>query len=113
MTSILFNITHGFQARMLLRSSTAEHLLASGTQLIIVKPDAPEEYFLREFDHPQMTVVEMPYRASRLEGHLITLRQYLLMNPSLGGTLNFKNEVFRRQAPKRYYMARTGNLILG
>jgi hypothetical protein len=112
-TSILFNITHGFQARMLLRSSTAEHLLASGTQLIIVKPDAPEEYFLREFDHPQMTVVEMPYRASRLEGHLITLRQYLLMNPSLGGTLNFKNEVFRRQAPKRYYMARTGNLILG
>jgi hypothetical protein len=98
---------------MLLRSSTAETLLASGARLIICKPDAKEEYFLREFEHPQVTVVEMPRRQSRLEGHLITLRQYLLMNPSLGGTLNFKNEVFRRQAPKRYYIARAGNLVLG
>ena len=49
MTSILFNITHGFQARMLLPSSTAETLLASGTQVIICKPDAKEEYFLRKF----------------------------------------------------------------
>jgi hypothetical protein len=98
---------------MLLRSSTSETLLQSGAHLIIAKPDAAEEYFLREFEHPQVSVVEMPSRFSRVEGHLITLRQYLLMNPSLGGTLNFKNEVFRRQAPKRYYLARTGNLVLG
>gem|GEM_PF-1072710 len=113
MTSILFNITHGFQARMLLRSGTAETLLAAGAQLIIAKPDAKEEYFLREFDHPQITVVEMPYSFSKIEAHLITLRQYLLMNPTLGGTLNFKNEAFRRQAPKRYYLARAGNMVLG
>ncbi|MBI2824152.1 MAG: hypothetical protein HYX69_05650 [Planctomycetia bacterium] len=110
---LLVNITHGFQARMLLRSAIAEALLARGASLVVVSASAGEEYFRREFSHPRIALEEMPDRFSRVEAHLITLRQYLLMNPSLGGTLNFKNEAFRRQAPKRYWIARAGNSVLG
>lgn len=113
MTKLLFNITHGFQARMLLRSAIAETLLAQGASLVIVSRAANEAYFRKEFDHPQITLAEMPSRFSRVEANLITLRQYLLMNPSLGNTLNYKNEAFRRQAPKRYWFARAANMFLG
>jgi hypothetical protein len=111
--TILFNITHGFQARMLLRSEIADHLLARGASLVIVSGAAGEDYFKREFSHPQIALEEMPERFSRVESHLINLRQYFLMNPSLGATLNHKNEAFRRERPTRYWFARAVNSVLG
>ncbi len=63
---ILFNITHGFQARMSLRSKISETLLAQGVELIVVSPNADEEYFRREFDHPQIQLEKMPSRFSRV-----------------------------------------------
>jgi hypothetical protein len=113
MPKILFNITHGFQARMLLRSRISETLLARGAELIVVSPNADEEYFRREFDHPQIRLEKMPSRFSRMEMILIHLRQYLLMNPSLGATLNHKNETFRRQHPRFYWVTRLVNSVLG
>ena len=113
MPRILFNITHGFQARMLLRSSIAETLLSRGVELVVVSQSSREAYFRQEFDHPQILLEDMPFRASRVESHLMTLRQYLLMNPALGQTLNHKNEAFRQQAPLRYWLARSGNAVLG
>lgn len=113
MATLLFNITHGFQARMLLRSAIAETLLADGAQLIVVSQNAHEEYFRREFDHPQIVLEPMPDRFSKVEANLVNLRQYLLMNPSLGTTLNFKNEAFRRQSPLKHRVARIGNAVLG
>jgi hypothetical protein len=113
MTKILLNITTGFQARMLLRSATAETLLASGASLIVLSSASGERYFRQEFEHPRIILEDLPSRFSRVEANLITLRQYLLMNPSLGRTLNYKNEAFRRQAPKRYWLARAGNSLLG
>jgi hypothetical protein len=113
LTTILFNITHGFQARMLLRSAISERLLARGASLVIVSHSSREPYFQQEFAHPQITLEEMPERLSRVEAHLISLRQYILMNPALGATLNYKNEAFRHGAPKRYWVARAANTILG
>ncbi len=113
MPKILLNVTHGFQARMLLRSATADTLLAQGASLVVLSPASREANFQQEFAHPGFTLEEMPSRFSRIESHLITLRQYLLMNPALGATLNYKNEAFRRQAPKRFWIARAGNLVLG
>jgi len=110
---ILVNITHGFQARMLLRSTISDTLLARGASLVIVSGSSQEPYFQQEFAHPQITLEDMPERFSRIEAHLITLRQYILMNPSLGGTLNFKSEAFRRHAPNRYWLSRAANSVLG
>lgn len=113
MARILFNITHGFQARMLLRSQIRERLLQAGSQLIVVAPNANEPYFRAEFDHPQITLCGSPGKYSRVESYLINLRQYFLMNPSLGGTLNQKNEAFRRNSPWFARFARTVNLVVG
>ena len=110
---ILFNITHGFQARLLLRSTISETLLERGATLVIVSGAAREEYFRKEFSHPRIILEDMPHKSSRIESHLINLRQYLLMNPSLGTTLNFKNEAMRRSWPKRYWMTRIANSVLG
>lgn len=113
MARILFNITHGFQARMLLRSQVSEQLLRFGAHLVVVAPNANEPYFRKEFDHPQITLCESPGKYSRVESYLINLRQYFLMNPSLGGTLNQKNEAFRRQSPWFARFARAVNLVVG
>lgn len=110
---ILFNITHGFQARMLLRSQISDTLLARGARLIIVAPNSDEPYFQQEFDHPQITLEPMPRQAGRVEALMANLRQYFLMNPSLGATLNHKNEAYRRRQPKFYWFARAVNSVLG
>ncbi len=98
---------------MLLRSQISERLLAAGAHLIVVAPNAKEEYFRREFEHPQITLCESPGKFSRVELYLINLRQYFLMNPSLGGTLNQKNEAFRRNSPWFARFARAVNLVVG
>jgi len=113
MPRILFNITHGFQARMLLRSKISQRLLDAGVELIVVAPNVNEEYFRQEFTHPQITLYESPGKFSRVEAYLINLRQYFLMNPSLGGTLNQKNETFRRNSPWFARFARAVNLVVG
>ena len=98
---------------MLLRSQIAENLLARGAKLIIVSRATDEPYFRQEFSHPQISLEEMPQRFSRVESTLINLRQYFLMNASLGATLNYKNEAFRRERPRRYWIARAVNSVLG
>ncbi len=98
---------------MLLRSEIADTLLAEGVELVVVSPNADEEYFQEEFNHPQISLEKMPSRFSRVEARLVNLRQYFLMNPSLGATLNHKNESFRRHSPGMYWFARTVNSVLG
>ena len=110
---IFFNITHGFQARMLLRSSIAETLLASGEELVVCSPSANEEYFQNEFDHAQIALEQMPEDHSSTESRMLNLRQYILMNPSLGATLNYKRETLKRERPKRYFVSRMLNVMFG
>jgi len=113
MTKMLFNITHGFQARMLLRSQVAETVLGRDAELLIYSANAREEYFRSEFDLPGVTLREMPARFSRIESRAMNLRQYFLMNPALGGTLNHKRETFRRERPLWSHLSRGVNLVLG
>ncbi len=110
---ILLNITHGFQARMFLRSSICEYLFKEGCEIVVVSPNADEPYFYQEFTHPQIKLELMPNKISRIENILVGMRQFLLMNPELGKTLNYKNEAYRRQHPLYWGIARTANMILG
>ncbi len=111
--TIFLNITHGFQARMLLRSGISEELLHRGARLVICSPNADEPYFAKEFDQPQIVLQTTPTKTSVWEDYLSTWRQYMLMNPRLGGTLNHKRETLRRQRPLRYLASRCLNLFLG
>jgi len=98
---------------MLLRSVISESLLAAGTELVVVAPNVREEYFRQEFSHPLITLADDPSHFSRFESYLINLRQYFLMNPSLGATLNHKSETFRRQSPYFYWFSRGVNSVVG
>jgi hypothetical protein len=60
MPRILLNITHGFQARMLLRSAISETLLERGADLVVVSHSSREPYFQQEFDHPRITLEDRP-----------------------------------------------------
>jgi hypothetical protein len=111
--TIVLNITHGFQARMLLRSTIASELLRRNVRLVVLAPNAQEEYFRRECEDAGISLELTPRRSSRVENYLAGIRQYLLMNPALGETLNYKNEVFKRQSPVRWRIARSGNSVLG
>jgi hypothetical protein len=116
-STVLFNITHGFQARMLLRSTVAEHLAVAGVRIVVVSPNADEQYFRDELQAKNMVLERMPVpRAgarNRFEREMVAMRQSLLMDPALGATLNYKNEVFRRTSPARWGVARAGNQLLG
>jgi hypothetical protein len=98
---------------MLLRSPIARTLLEKDVELVICSPNAQESYFTDEFTHPNITLEPMPQRFSRLEQRLMLIRQYVLMNPSLGATLNYKREQLRRRSPARYRVSRAMNLLLG
>ncbi len=98
---------------MLLRSQIAETLLAEGCRLVVCSPNADEPYFRDEFASSQIDLEVMPTKMSRWESRLSTWRQYLLMNPVLGGTLNYKRETLRRERPNRYRITRALNLLLG
>ena len=110
---ILFNISHGFQARMLLRTQIAATLIDAGCELLVVSPNADEPYFKAEFDRPGYTLVPMPERESYLESLVIKWRQYLLMNPSLGKTLHYKRQKFVEKFPRASLLVRGLNLFLG
>jgi hypothetical protein len=98
---------------MLLRSDISRHLLDTGAHLTIFSANCDEPYFRQEFTHPQIDLRPLPVSMSRLEANMMTLRQFFLMNPSLGATLNHKREAFRAQAPIRSAISRTVNSVLG
>ena len=98
---------------MLLRSNISETLLNSGVRLVICAPNADESYFRQEFDHPLISLEKMPTIAGSWENRLSNWRQYLLMNPALGSTLNYKRESLRRDHPWKHFAIRAANLVLG
>lgn len=110
---IVFNITHGFQARMLLRSGIAARLISRGSKIIIISKNFDEEYFKKEFSDPRFVLEKMPIKISRTESILVNFRQYLLMNPTLGATLNLKNEIFKKERPILSKCVRCANIFLG
>ena len=110
---VLFNITHGFQARMLLRTAIASELIDRGVEIVVLSPNADEPYFRQEFDRRGFHLERMPVRPSGAEKAAVNIRQYFLMNPSLGATLDFKRIQYRTNYPGRYWVTRIGNLALG
>lgn len=111
---ILMNITHGFQARMLLRTNTRTRLLASGAKIAIVSENADETYFKEEFSSSETELVTASAKVRRIEGAIVSLRQYFLMNPALGLTLNSKRETFLRTASSlKRWIVDYGNMLFG
>ncbi len=110
---ILMNITHGYQARMLLRTEISERVREAGCELLVLSPNATESYLQQELSAPGYILEQMPLRYSKVEKAVASTRAYVLMNPDLGATLHYKRERYKRAYPTRARVSRAINLLLG
>ena len=98
---------------MLLRTEVSEKLAAAGAEIVVLTPNAGEAYFRDELRDEGFSLVQTPERYPTIEKAVVNIRGYALMNPSLGGTLHYKRERYRRLYPARARVARAMNLVLG
>jgi CDP-glycerol glycerophosphotransferase (TagB/SpsB family) len=84
---IAFLFTHGFAARMILRSGIARRLVTHGIRVTVISPNADEAYFRRECEHEQVALVQEPQSTGRLADWFRIYRSYFLddvmENPAL------------------------------
>jgi hypothetical protein len=75
---IAFLLTHGFAARMVLRSGVARRLVAQGARVTIISPNAGETYFQRECKAENISLMQEPNSAGRIASWYRAYRPYLL-----------------------------------
>jgi CDP-glycerol glycerophosphotransferase (TagB/SpsB family) len=84
---IVFLFTHGFAARMILRSGIARRLVAHGIRVTVISPNADEAYFQRECQQEQVALEQEPQSTGRIADWFRTYRSYFLddvmENPAL------------------------------
>ncbi len=69
-TTIFLSIPDGFAARFLLRSGVLRHLQDEGHRVVILSPNADEEYFQREFSNEQTFIRPLVRGGGRVTGKL-------------------------------------------
>jgi hypothetical protein len=86
---IAFLVTDGFAARMMLRAGVPNRLIAAGTQVTAISPNADEAYFQRECQQERINLEQAPRIGSRFAYRFRAYRQYFLddvmNNPALRG----------------------------
>jgi hypothetical protein len=84
---IAFLITHGFAARMMIRSGVAKGLTMRGARVTAITPNADESYFQQECQQENVTVRQQPKSAKRIANWFRAYRPYFLddvmNNPAL------------------------------
>jgi hypothetical protein len=113
MKTLLLSITHGFQARDLLRTDVFRILHAAGVRLVIVTPNYRDEYFVREFSGPGVFLEPLDMSVSTLETSMAAFRRYVLASFKLNSTLNALNERFHRSQSPKYVTVRALNAVFG
>ena len=113
MATILFSITHGFQARDLLRTDVFRVIREVGVQVVILSPNSTDDYFVREFGGPGVSFEPLDMRVGRLESSLGAFRRYVLASFRLNRTINALNERFNRSRSPRYLLLRGLNAVFG
>lgn len=113
MKTLFVSITHGFQARDLLRTAVLRTLLAAGVKVVILTPNYRDPYFVREFNHPGVSLEPLHTETGRLESAMAAFRRYVLADLKLNRTINALNERFHRARSPRYVCVRGLNAVFG
>jgi len=86
-THIAFLITHGFAARMMIRSGVAKSLTMRGARVTAITPNADEPYFQQECQQENVAVRQEPKSAKHIANWFRAYRPYFLddvmNNPAL------------------------------
>jgi CDP-glycerol glycerophosphotransferase (TagB/SpsB family) len=84
---IVFLLTHGFAARMMIRSGMTRRLIAQGARVTAISPNADEAYFQAECQHEGVALQQAPNGTGRIASWFRTFRPYFLNdvmnNPAL------------------------------
>ena len=73
MKTLFLSITHGFQARDLLRTDVLQTLLAAGVRVVILTPNHRDPViFVREFNRPGVVLEPLHTDVGRLEAAMGT-----------------------------------------
>jgi hypothetical protein len=97
---IVFLLTDGFVARMVIRSGVAERLIANGACVTVICPNADETYFQKECDTQGLILKQAPSVSTRVAGRFRAYRPYFLDDVINSTTLTaihghlFKNRPF-------------------
>jgi hypothetical protein len=75
---IAFVFTHGFMARMVLRSGVARQLIEQGFRVTVISPNADESYFQQECQQQHITLCQEPQNTGRIADWFRAYRPYLL-----------------------------------
>ena len=113
MKTIFLSISHGFQARDLLRTDVFRVLRNNGVQIVILTPNANDQYFVREFAGPGVFLERLFMNTTRLEDRMAGFRRYVLANLRLNRTIHALNERFHRSRRFTYTTIRLLNSVFG
>lgn len=111
--TIFFSITHGFQARDLLRTDVFKTVRGGGATIVILTPNHDDEYFRREFAGPGIFIEPLVMQTGQLENAMAAFRRYVLANFRLNRTIHALNERFHRSRRPRYVAVRALNAVFG
>ena len=112
--TIVFSITHGFQARNLLQTDVARLLLEAGYQLLIVSPAADDAAFRDSLGLPSAARYVAAHATPGWLANLFAMvRRYALANPRLNATYNLFNEMYRTSREPQYVILRRLNRLAG
>jgi hypothetical protein len=89
---IAFVFTHGFMARMVLRSGVARQLIDQGFRVTVVSPNAAESYFQEECQQEHVALCQEPQSTGRIADWFRAYRPYLLDDVMGNVALRTKHE---------------------
>jgi hypothetical protein len=75
---LAFLFTHGFAARMVLRSGIAKSLISQGIKVTAISPNASELYFQTECEQEGVILEQSPHSISRISNFFRSYRSYFL-----------------------------------
>ncbi len=108
---IFMSITHGFQARTLLRTDVLKILKNNGIKVVIFTPNWNEEYFLKEFTDSDVVIEKHIGPNQRLNYQVWKFGLYVIPTRKLNSTINRKSEELRKKYPGRFYFVKLFNGI--
>jgi hypothetical protein len=96
---IAFLFTHGFAARMVLRSGVARRLVDQGAQVVVISPNADEPYFQQECRAEQVALRREPCKIGLVAHWFRANRPYLLDDVMNNVALRVKHELRFQKHP--------------
>lgn len=108
--TIFLSVCHGFVARTLLRSGILDSLKKDGHRIVILTPNANEEYFVKEFADKNVYIRKLHHKWGRFEGYFQLLWEHATATRQVSDKV-VELERIRKERPLRYFLLKSLNAL--